>query len=186
MVPLSEPVIALVGVAIGGLLGAAGALGGPWVTSTLAGRRFREELEWRRIDELAGLMDDAGLALERFHWSLMSAIDGFGSSRWEGCLAAANEARDNASSLGSRLAIRLGPRAESAVVDAYDEFQTGYKRLLTTVLDRKAETLDVRALREELDRWSNHDRYFMAARSKREELGQQLVTGVRSPPAQPP
>src|SRR4051794_37959559 len=102
VVASSEPVIALVGVAIGGVLSAAAALIGPWVTSSLASRRFREELEWRRLDELAALMDDAGLALERFHWSLSRAIDALPDAetepqRWERREAAVNKARDGAS-----------------------------------------------------------------------------------------
>jgi hypothetical protein len=178
-------VIALVGVAIGGALGAATQLTAPWVTSALARRRFREELEWRRLDELAALMDDAGLALERFHWSLSSAIDaldkGDRPKAWERRQAAVNEALDRTSSFGSRLAIRLGPGYESEVVRVYDGFQNQYRELAETVLRRERGTLDARALRHELELCANHDPYFVVAKGKREALGQQLVAGIRSP-----
>jgi hypothetical protein len=186
VVALSEPVIALVGVAIGAVLSAASALTAPWVTSALARRRFREELEWRRLDELAALMDDAALALERFHWSLRSAIDEIDHcrdepKRWERHEKAVNDARDSASSSGSRLAIRLGPRDESQLVGVYDDFQTAYRALAETMFNRATDLPDARRHRDELDKWANHDPYFVAAKGKREELGQQLVAGVRSP-----
>lgn len=180
MVALSEPVIALLGVALGGVLSAATAFASPWVASVLASRRFREELEWRRLDDLAALMDDAALALERFHWSLSNAIDGLddgtnGSKRWRRIEAAVKDAQDRASSIGSRLAIRLGPRSESELVGVYDDFQLGYRNLAKAVFRQETESVHTGTLRQELDRWANHDRYFVAAKNKREQLGRQLT-----------
>jgi hypothetical protein len=186
MVALSEPVIALVGVAIGGVLSAATALTAPWLTSRLASRQFREELDWRRLDEVAALMDEAAIALERFHWSLRSAIDALesredGTKRWEQHREAVTEARDLASSCGSRLAIRLGPRSESELVGIYDDFQTCYGHLAKTVLHPETNALGAGELLHQLDLRANHDRYFVAAREKRQALGEQLMTGARSP-----
>jgi hypothetical protein len=185
MVALSEPVIALLGVTIGGLLSAAAALTAPWLTSTLAARQFREELGWRRLDELAALMDNAGLALEQFHWSLRRAIDALAdgedeTKRWERREAAIAKAREQASSLGTRLAIRLGPANEADLVGIYDDFQARYTEVADAVDNRQTQLPDGRTVREALEDCANHDPYFMAARGQRETLEQQLVAGVRS------
>jgi hypothetical protein len=174
---VSDAVIALIGVAVGGVLSAITALASPWLSARLARTRFLEELELHRVDEVAAVMDDAALALERFHWSLRRTIDTMAADSGDLAdmqrrLSAVHEAQDHASSLGSRLAIRLGPREQSELVSVYDDFQDGYRALANAVLT-SARKPDPTFLQSKLDELANHDRYFETALRTRAYLESQ-------------
>jgi hypothetical protein len=174
---MSDAVIALIGVGVGAVLSAITALASPWLSARLARARFLEELELHRVDEVAAVMDDAALALERFHWSLRRSIDVIADDAAEPAelqrrLSAVDQAQDHASSFGSRLAIRLGPREQSELVSVYDDFQTGYRALADVVLT-SAGKADATLLRSKLGQLADHDRYFEMALRTRAYLEQQ-------------
>jgi hypothetical protein len=139
-----------------------------------------------RVDDVAAMMDDAAVALERFHWSLRRSIDTIADDAPEIAesqrrLSAVDQAQAHASSLGSRLAIRLGPREQSELVSVYVDFQNCYRALANAVLTSPA-TAAATSLRSKLDRLANHDRYFETALRTRAYLEQRgrLLRGETS------
>jgi hypothetical protein len=179
---MSGTVAALLGVVIGGLFGVIGSLGSAWLSARDASRRFAEERQTRWIDEVASVMDGAGLALERIHWVIAEAIDAAegDAEAWQQRRTALEHARAHTSRLGSRLAIRLGPRSESPLVDVYEGYKVSYWQLVDTLLDVDQEKLDADAAQCQLEQLGKHDRYFQTARDTRAELGlRQLPRSTR-------
>jgi hypothetical protein len=182
-----DAIVALVGAGVGALVSLLTALLAPWLSQRFAERRFREELAIKRLDEIAIVMDDGGLALERFHWALQSAIDGAtraGAEDWERRRAEVEAARSGASHVGSRLAIRLGSQHRE-FVGVYDTFQKAYREIGREILDESRGDLNLSALRDRLEKLHNHTDYFAGAEETRDSVEESLKRSGARPRHRP-
>jgi hypothetical protein len=146
IVAMDPATAGLIGAGIGGAVSITTALLAPWVSSRFAAQQFAREAEQEKRKSLEAVLDQAALALEEVHWSILHALTVFrqpdSSSQqednWRAARGRMEDARAEASRQGTRLAVRLGGPTDnihSHCVAAYDGLQKEYRQLVDEVMD---------------------------------------------------
>jgi hypothetical protein len=165
----------LIGAGIGGAVSITTALLAPWVSSRFAEQQFVREAEQEKRKSLEAVLDQAALALEEVHWSILHALTVFRQpdsspgkeDNWRVACRRMEDARAEASRQGTRLAVRLGGPTDnihSHCVAAYDGLQKEYRQLVGKVMDASlAGTLDSSKIEQKLDALGADQTYHNAA-----------------------